>query len=75
MLRTLECFALTWDAAVVYQSQRTAGYQQALNTLHAQGRTFQCSCSRAESQGARLRGHLPRRPDPPRSHRYAGARA
>ena len=52
MLRTLESFGLTWDGAVEYQSAATAHYQQALEQLTAAGLTFQCSCSRAESQGA-----------------------
>ncbi|HVW68162.1 MAG TPA: tRNA glutamyl-Q(34) synthetase GluQRS [Steroidobacteraceae bacterium] len=53
MLRTLEGFGLHWDGEVEFQSRRTALYAEALNTLRAAGRTFECSCSRRElaSQG------------------------
>jgi glutamyl-Q tRNA(Asp) synthetase len=51
MLRTLESFALTWDGPVEYQSQRTAAYHHALQSLVDQGVTFECSCTRAERQG------------------------
>jgi glutamyl-Q tRNA(Asp) synthetase len=48
MLRTLEVFGLTWDGVVEYQSERTARYAEALETLRARGVTFECSCSRRE---------------------------
>jgi glutamyl-Q tRNA(Asp) synthetase len=48
MLRTLEGFALHWDGVVEHQSARTHHYGEALATLEALGRTFQCSCTRAE---------------------------
>jgi glutamyl-Q tRNA(Asp) synthetase len=51
MLRTLENFALTWDGPVEYQSQRTAAYHHAMQSLREQGLTFECSCTRAERQG------------------------
>ncbi len=48
IVRTLEVFGLNWDGAIEYQSQRTAHYAQALETLQALGTTFACSCSRRE---------------------------
>jgi glutamyl-Q tRNA(Asp) synthetase len=55
ILRTLECFGLTWDGAVAYQSRNTEAYAAALAELRNQGRTFECSCSRrlrvADEQG------------------------
>ena len=48
MLRTLEAFALPWDGEVVYQSRRTHLYAEALESLRAASRTFECSCSRRE---------------------------
>jgi glutamyl-Q tRNA(Asp) synthetase len=48
ILRTLEAFGLTWDGTVAYQSERQAGYLEALQTLTARGLTFQCSCTRRE---------------------------
>jgi glutamyl-Q tRNA(Asp) synthetase len=46
MLRTLDKFGFEWDDDVVWQSQRTALYQQALEQLDADGRVFPCTCSR-----------------------------
>lgn len=48
MLRTLEAFALPWDGEVVYQSHRTHLYAEALESLRAANRTFECSCSRRD---------------------------
>ena len=48
MLRTLEAFGLLWDGEVEYQSRRTHLYGEALESLRAAGRTFECSCSRRE---------------------------
>ena len=48
MLRTLEAFGLLWDGDVEYQSRRTHLYAEALESLRAAGRTFECSCSRRQ---------------------------
>lgn len=48
ILRTLEAFGLLWDGEVEYQSRRTHYYAEALQSLRAGGRTFECSCSRRE---------------------------
>ena len=48
ILHTLERFGLHWDGAVVYQSRRQEAYRQALETLTAQGDTYECSCSRKD---------------------------
>lgn len=48
MLRTLEAFGLLWDGEVEYQSRRTNLFSDALESLRAAGRTFECSCSRRE---------------------------
>jgi glutamyl-Q tRNA(Asp) synthetase len=48
ILATLEAFGLYWDGTVVYQRQRDAHYQQALDRLHALGLSFPCACSRRE---------------------------
>ena len=44
---SLERHALLWDGEVVYQSQRTAAYEAALQALQASGRLFRCCCTRA----------------------------
>ena len=48
ILRTLAAFGLLWDGKVEYQSRRTPLYSEALASLQAVGRTFECSCSRRE---------------------------
>ena len=67
MLRTLEAFGLHWDGEVEFQSRRTPLYAEALESLRALGRTFECSCSRrelADNVRNRLPRHLPRRATP-----------
>jgi glutamyl-Q tRNA(Asp) synthetase len=48
ILSTLEAFGLLWDGEIEYQSRRTHLYTDALESLRAAGRTFECSCSRRE---------------------------
>ena len=47
-LRVLEQFGLGGDGPVLWQSQRDAAYQRALDTLLARGEAFICHCSRTE---------------------------
>jgi len=48
ILRALERYGLTWDGEVVYQSQRIAFYDEALNELRAKNLVYDCGCSRAD---------------------------
>jgi len=48
LLNTLEAFSFEWDGEVIYQSQQTAHYQEALEKLTSLGLTFPCICSRKE---------------------------
>jgi glutamyl-Q tRNA(Asp) synthetase len=48
ILRTLAAFGFEWDGAVVYQSQRTPLYQEALGQLKAKSLIYECDCSRKE---------------------------
>lgn len=48
IMRTLELLGFEWDAAPVWQSQRTEAYSASLQALEAQGFVYPCSCSRAE---------------------------
>lgn len=52
ILGALERYGLTWDGEVVYQSQRTHLYDEALQRLRDRGLVFDCACSRAELQRA-----------------------
>jgi glutamyl-Q tRNA(Asp) synthetase len=48
ILDTLGSHGLHWDGEVVYQSQRHAYYQQALQSLQQQNLLYACRCSRKE---------------------------
>jgi glutamyl-Q tRNA(Asp) synthetase len=47
-LKTLAAFGLESDGPVLWQSQRHAAYQQALDELLASGAAFACHCSRSD---------------------------
>lgn len=60
ILGTLEAHGLHWDEQVVYQSQRTAAYEQAFLRLKETGMIFPCACSRREiADSALQRGDEP----------------
>ncbi|SFF00803.1 tRNA glutamyl-Q(34) synthetase GluQRS [Nitrosomonas sp. Nm166] len=48
ILRTLERLGMEWDGDVIYQSQRSETYQDALDALNRQGFIYPCVCSRKE---------------------------
>ena len=48
ILRLLESLGFEWDGEVVYQSDRSGRYRQILEQLRAQGRVFDCNCTRRE---------------------------
>lgn len=48
IIRTLQRYGFEWDGEIVYQSQRSELYQQALDTLLDQKLTYPCTCSRKE---------------------------
>lgn len=51
-LQQLAACGLTPDAPPVWQSQRSALYQQALDTLVAHGQAYPCACSRKDIEQA-----------------------
>jgi len=51
-LADLEAIGLDWDDVPVRQSERTELYRDALDRLRAQGRVYECYCSRAEIRAA-----------------------
>lgn len=67
-LDALSCFGLHSDEPIVYQSQRSAFYQAALDDLVARGLAFECHCSRGDlaASGGVHRKCIAkaRRPDP-----------
>src|SRR6185369_10800516 len=52
ILETLRRYELQWDGEVVFQSQRTALYEAALDVLRARNLVYDCGCSRADLQRA-----------------------
>ncbi|WP_284978833.1 tRNA glutamyl-Q(34) synthetase GluQRS [Arthrobacter sp. fls2-241-R2A-200] len=58
-LRDLQAVGVSWDAAVVRQTERTALYQDAIAHLEAEGRTYECFCTRKEIQEAPSAPHAP----------------
>lgn len=56
VLRTLERFQLEWDGPVLYQSQRTVAYEEALAQLQASGAAYLCCCTRKEIADSALHG-------------------
>ena len=48
ILQQLQQCGLQWDGQVAYQSQRHAGYQQALDQLLGKGLVYPCGCSRKD---------------------------
>lgn len=52
ILAALRRYALDWDGEVVWQSRRTALYEDALRELRAKGLVYDCACSRADLQRA-----------------------
>ncbi|MDH4216161.1 MAG: tRNA glutamyl-Q(34) synthetase GluQRS [Gallionella sp.] len=56
ILRTLEAFGLHWDEDIIYQSQRTAAYEEALQRLKESGAAYPCCCTRKEIADSALHG-------------------
>ena len=48
ILQQLEAFGFEWDGAVLYQSQRTSYYADALEILNNRHQTYPCTCTRKE---------------------------
>jgi glutamyl-Q tRNA(Asp) synthetase len=56
ILGTLEAYGLHWDEAVIYQSRRTAAYDEAFQRLKEAGVVYPCSCTRKEIADSALHG-------------------
>jgi glutamyl-Q tRNA(Asp) synthetase len=48
ILNTLEAYGLHWDENIIYQSERTAAYEEAFLRLKEAGALYPCACSRRE---------------------------
>ena len=60
ILEQLRACGLQSDGPVIWQSQRSAIYQEALQRLITQGRAYACACSRKEIESTLLARGLPR---------------
>lgn len=56
ILHTLETFGLISDEPVLYQSQRSAAYEEALQHLKEIGAAYPCCCTRKEIADSALHG-------------------
>jgi len=56
ILRTLQAFGLHSDEPVMYQSQRTATYEEALQQLQSIHATYPCCCTRREIADSAFHG-------------------
>lgn len=56
ILRTLNAFGLHSDEPVIYQSRRTAAYEEALQQLKDSGAAYPCCCTRKEIADSALHG-------------------
>ncbi len=56
ILRTLAAFGLASDEPVIYQSQRTAAYEEALQQLKDAGAAYPCCCTRKEIADSAMHG-------------------
>jgi glutamyl-Q tRNA(Asp) synthetase len=56
ILYMLERLGMEWDEEVVYQSQRSEAYFEALNILCKQGLIYPCTCSRKEISDSSIMG-------------------
>lgn len=56
ILRTLNAFGLNSDEPILYQSQRTAAYETALQRLKNAGAAYPCCCTRKEIADSALHG-------------------
>lgn len=58
-LRDLAAVGVTWDGAVVRQTERSGLYSDAISRLSAAGLTYECFCTRREIQEAPSAPHAP----------------
>ena len=50
ILKALEVYGLHWDGEVLYQSQRSEAYEEAIQQLRHQQAIYPCTCSRKQLQ-------------------------
>jgi glutamyl-Q tRNA(Asp) synthetase len=69
IIEDLEWLGLEWDGPVVFQSERTALYAEALEKLKASGHVYPCFCTRSEIEAhIAAAGSAPHAGDRPPPH-------
>jgi glutamyl-tRNA synthetase len=58
-LADLRAIGLDWDGEVLFQSARNEAYEAAIERLRAEGRVYECFCTRAEIRAAASAPHGP----------------
>jgi glutamyl-tRNA synthetase len=58
-LEDLAAIGLDWDGEVIWQSARHDAYEAAIERLRAEGRVYECFCTRAEIRAAASAPHGP----------------
>ena len=58
-LSDLRAIGVDWDGEVVWQSNRHEAYERAIERLQAEGRLYECFCTRAEIRAAASAPHGP----------------
>lgn len=56
IMNQLSAMALDWDGDILWQSQRSAQYQRAFDSLSARGLVYGCGCTRREIADSATRG-------------------
>jgi len=56
ILGMLEAYGLHWDEGIIYQSQRTAAYEEAFHHLKKISSVYPCCCTRKEIADSALHG-------------------
>jgi glutamyl-Q tRNA(Asp) synthetase len=56
LLQTFEVFGFEWDGEIIYQSQRTELYEQALTVLSEKKVIYPCTCSRKQIADSIIEG-------------------
>jgi glutamyl-Q tRNA(Asp) synthetase len=56
ILHMLDVFGLHSDVPIIYQSQRTVAYEEALHQLQASGAVYPCCCTRKEIADSAING-------------------
>ena len=72
-LRDLQAVGIKWDADVVRQTERGALYDQAIQRLASEDRTYECFCTRKEIQEAPSAPHAPQGAYPGTCRRLSAA--